>query len=72
MNEIVIEYVDGVKCKLADKIKLDTEYFVCFINIDDENDIYIRKYDKNNNELLLLTEEEFEKVIHLFRQRNAF
>lgn len=71
MKKMVIEIIDKVKCRLLDKAKVDNDYFLCFANVEDANDLYFRKYDKKTEELLKLTEEECELALRLFRQRNA-
>lgn len=65
MNAIAFD-IDGIKyLPVKTKIINNIKYYL-LVNIDDKNDICIRKEIKENNEVLLsqLEEEEFDKVIN--------
>lgn len=57
------------KYLVKDKVLLDRVKYYLLINIENTNEILVRK---TNDLLLLNDEQEFDIIYRIFRQRNAF
>lgn len=64
--------LDNKDYLIKDKIKLDNIYYYFLINTNNINEVIIRKENKNKELVSLKDEEEFNKIMKLFLQRNAF
>lgn len=64
--------LDNKDYLIKDKIKLDNIYYYFLININNINEVIIRKENKDKELVSLKDEEEFNKIMKLFLQRNAF
>jgi len=64
--------LDNKDYLIKDKIKLDNIYYYFLINTNNINEVIIRKENKDKELVSLKDEEEFNKIMKLFLQRNAF
>ena len=64
--------LDNKDYLIKDKIKLDNIYYYFLINTNNINEVIIRKENKDKELVSIKDEEEFNKIMKLFLQRNAF
>ena len=71
VNTITLE--DGIKYVIIDTLKIDNNKYIFLSNINDENDMCIRKVvvKEDNQEYLVLldSEEEFNEVMQRYNQK---